>query len=194
MGHTTANGRAMGERVAFSSEEDGDAGREGSSSHPHGLFSHYAPGEERPLAAYAALAGTYLSVSGGSLLALRRSKRALPERIDPTDVLLIGVASHKLSRLITKDKVASFIRAPFTRYEESSGQGEVEEEPVGHGLRLAVGELLICPYCLSQWTATGFSLGLIAAPRFTRLLATVFVASTISDFLQVAYLRAEETV
>jgi hypothetical protein len=109
-------------------------------------------------------------------------------------VLLIGVASHKLSRLVTKDKVASFLRAPFTRYEESSGQGEVEEEPYGHGLKLAVGELLICPYCMSQWAATGFSLGLVASPRFTRMLSTVLVASTISDFLQIAYLRAEESV
>ena len=63
------------------------------------------------------------------------------------DLLLVGIATHKLSRLLAKDKVTSFIRAPFTRYQEPSGQGEVEEEPYGHGLHLAVGELLVCPYC-----------------------------------------------
>jgi hypothetical protein len=191
MDDTTTNDRPRSERVPFSGDCDG--GVRGGESNPSGLFSHYSTQEERPLAAYGVLAGTYLSASGASLLALRRRNRRLPERIGPADVLLIGVASHKMSRLVTKDKVASFLRAPFTRYEESSGQGEVEEEPYGHGLRLAVGELLICPYCMSQWAATGLSLGLVGAPRFTRLLSTVLVASTISDFLQIAYLKAEQS-
>jgi hypothetical protein len=105
---------------------------------------------------------------------------------------MVGVATHKLSRLIAKDKVTSFLRAPFTRFQESSGQGEVEEEACGHGLRLAVGELLVCPYCLSQWVGAGFTIGLLAAPRLTRLTSSIFVAQTISDFLQVAYRLAED--
>jgi hypothetical protein len=104
----------------------------------------------------------------------------------------VGIATHKFSRLVTKDKVASFIRAPFTSFQEASGHGEVEEQPRGDGLRLAVGELLVCPYCLGQWIATGLTLGLIGAPRFTRLVSSVFVAHTISDFLQLAYRTAED--
>ena len=96
------------------------------------------------------------------------------------------------SRLIAKDKVTSFIRAPFTRFQESSGQGEVEEQPCGHGLRFAVGELLVCPYCLAQWVASGLAIGLIGAPRPTRLVSSVLVAHTVSDFLQVAYRAAED--
>ena len=88
--------------------------------------------------------------------------------------------------------MTSFVRAPFTRFQEPSGQGEVEEQPCGHGLRLAVGELLVRPYCLAQWVAAGLTLGLIGAPRLTRLISTVFVAHTISDFLQVAYRAAED--
>jgi Protein of unknown function (DUF1360) len=88
--------------------------------------------------------------------------------------------------------VTSFLRAPFTTFQESSGHGEVEEEPRGHGLRLAVGELLVCPYCLAQWTATGLTVGLIGAPRLTRLLSVTLVAHTVSDFLQAAYRAAED--
>ena len=128
----------------------------------------------------------------GGLLALRARGNRLPERPTSGDLLLVGIATHKLSRLIAKDKVTSLLRAPFTRYQESSGQGEVEEEPCGHGLRLVVGELLVCPYCLAQWVAAGLTLGLIGAPRLTRLVSTVFVAHTISDFLQVAYRLAED--
>ncbi len=156
------------------------------------LTSHYAPGEERPLASYAILAGTYGAGVAAGLLALRARQKELPEGPTPADLLLVGVAAHKISRLITKDKVTSFVRAPFTRFQEASGQGEVEEEPCGHGLRLAVGELLVCPYCLSQWVVTGLTFGLIGAPRLTRLVGSVFVAQTISDFLQIAYRAAED--
>jgi hypothetical protein len=156
------------------------------------LSAHYAPGQERPLGSYAILTGVYGTGVAGALIALRARRHQLPERLTAGDLLLIGIATHKLSRLIAKDKVTSFIRAPFTRFQESSGQGEVEEEPCGHGLRLAVGELLACPYCLAQWVATVLTLGLIGAPRLTRLLGSVFVAHTISDFLQVAYRAAED--
>lgn len=156
------------------------------------LTSHYSPDEERPLASYATLAGTYVTVVGGALLALRARGHELPTRIAPGDILLTGIATHKASRLITKDRVTSFVRAPFTRYQEPGGQGEVEEQAYGHGLRLAVGELLVCPYCLAQWVATGFALGLIGAPRFTRLVGSVFVAHSVADFLQIAYRAAED--
>lgn len=159
------------------------------------LTSHYAPGEERPLAAYALIAGTYAAVVASSMLVLRlRLRRELATRPAAQDLILIGVASHKLSRLIAKDKVTSFVRAPFTQYQEPGGPGEVEERPYGHGLRLAVGELAVCPYCLAQWTATGLTIGLVGAPRFTRWFSSALVAHTIADFLQLAYRAAEDQV
>jgi hypothetical protein len=159
-----------------------------------GLFSHYAPGEERPLGSYVVLTGVFTAATGGSLIALRRAGKPLPERVGAGDIVLIGVAAHKLSRLVAKDKVTSFLRAPFTRFQHASGQGEVEEEPCGHGLRLAVGELLVCPYCLSQWAAAGLTLGFVASPRGTRLISSMFAAHTISDFLQIGYRAAEDRV
>ena len=156
------------------------------------LTSHYAPGTERPLASYAIITAAYGAIFGGSLIALRARGHKLPPRIAAGDLLLIGIASHKLSRLITKDKVTSFARAPFTEFQEPGGPGEVEEKPCGHGLRYAVGELLVCPYCLAQWASSGLTLGLVGAPRFTRLLSSMLVAHTISDFLQVAYRAAED--
>jgi Protein of unknown function (DUF1360) len=154
-------------------------------------FAEYSR-EHRPLGAYAALSGTLVAAVGGAALALRRSGRELPERPAAGDIVLIGTASHKVSRLLTKDKVSSFLRAPFTEFQEASGQGEVEERPRGRGLQLALGELLGCPYCVGLWVASGLSVGLVAAPRLTRFVASVFTAETISDFLQAAYLAAEQ--
>ncbi len=105
---------------------------------------------------------------------------------------MIGLATHKLSRLLSKDKVTSFLRAPFTGFQEASGHGEVEEKPRGTGLRLAIGELVVCPYCLAQWVAAGFVGGMVFAPQATRMVAVTYTAETVADFLQLAYLAAEK--
>jgi hypothetical protein len=156
-------------------------------------MSPYAPpGEKPPLASYAALMGAFNALFTGALVAATRGGRELPGRLETADLLTIGVASHKLSRLISKDKVTSPLRAPFTELEGSGGPGEVEERARGRGARKAIGELLICPYCLGLWAVSAFAIGLLFAPRLTRFLAAIFSALTISDFLQVAYKAAEE--
>jgi uncharacterized protein DUF1360 len=158
----------------------------------HDAVAGYAPHEHRPLAAYTGLTATFGAALGGALLALRASGRELPERPAAGDLVLAGIATHKVSRLLAKDKVTSSIRAPFTRFQESAGHGELEEAARGTGLRFAIGELLVCPYCLAQWIAGGFAVGLAAAPRTTRFVAGMYVAETLSDFLQLAYKAAED--
>jgi hypothetical protein len=160
---------------------------------PSGLGSEYAArSEHRPLGAYAILTGAFGAAMAASLIAAPKAGRPLPERLSLTDVLLTGIATHKVSRLIAKDKVTAYLRAPFTRFQEPAGHGEVEEEPRGTGLQLAVGELLVCPYCVAQWVAGGFTAGLVYAPRVTRLLAGMWTAYAIADAAQLAYSAAEE--
>jgi Protein of unknown function (DUF1360) len=158
-----------------------------------GPFSGYAETHERPpFASYAAFAAIFNAGMAGAIAAARRSGRELPDRVGAGDLLLIGAASHKLSRLVAKDKVMVFARAPFTEFHEKGGPAEVEERPRGRGLRRAVGELIGCPYCLGLWASGGFHAGLLFAPRVTRMSASVLSALTISDFLQIAYKAAEE--
>ncbi|HEV7162588.1 MAG TPA: DUF1360 domain-containing protein [Solirubrobacteraceae bacterium] len=163
-------------------------------THANGDSEHagYAPHEHRPLGSYAALTGVFGAGLSGALLALRASGRELPERLGLADVLLVGIASHKLSRMTTKDKATSFLRAPFTRFQADAGHAEVSEEPRGSGARRAIGELLICPYCLAQWITAAMSVGLVAAPRQTRFIAAIYAELTLADFLQLAYRAAEE--
>ena len=153
----------------------------------------YAPPRERPpLAAYATFATVFHGAMAAAVMAARRSGRDLPQRVDTGDVVLIGTASYKLSRLIAKKKVTAFVRAPFTELEGKGGPAELEEKPRGTGLRRALGELLVCPYCLGLWASGGFHAGLLLAPRATRFSASVLTALTISDFLQIAYRAAEK--
>ena len=148
-------------------------------------YAGYAPPEERPpLAAYATFATVFHAAMAAAVAAARRSGRDLPQRVDAGDVVLIGTASYKLSRLISKKKVTAFVRAPFTELEGKGGPAELEEKPRGSGGRRALGELLLCPYCLGLWASGGFHVGLLFAPRATRFSASVLTALAISDFLQ----------
>jgi hypothetical protein len=154
-------------------------------------FASYAPPHERPpFRSYAAAVAIFNSAFAGALLAAKRSGR-LPERIGTEDMILVGTASHKLSRLVAKDKVTAFLRAPFTEYQGRGGPAEVEERARGEGVRRVLGELLICPYCLGLWTSGAFHAGLLFAPRATRVVASTLAALTLSDFLQIAYKAAE---
>src|SRR3712207_5081899 len=102
---------------------------------PGTLGADYAEAcEHRPLLGYALLTSTFLAGLTGALYAGR--DKGFP-RLATRDIVLAGIATHKLSRLIAKDKVGAFARAPFTRFQEATGFGEVEEAPRGRGLRLA---------------------------------------------------------
>jgi len=154
-------------------------------------FQSYAEPQDRPpFRTYATMAAIFNAGFAGTLLAAKGSGR-LPERISTQDVIMIGTASHKLSRLVAKDKITAFLRAPFTEYQGRGGPAEVEERARGTGVRQAVGELLICPYCLGLWASGAFHAGLLFAPRATRVAASTLTALTLSDFLQIAYKAAE---
>jgi hypothetical protein len=138
--------------------------------------------EPRPLPEYAALTGAFGVVLGGFVLLARRR---LPERIPFGDVVRVGLASYKLGRLVAKDEVTTWMRAPVTQDPDAS-------EPKPRGLERALGELVTCPYCVGVWVASGLSYALVLFPRQTRLVTTIFGAQAIADFLNAAYARLQE--
>ena len=146
--------------------------------------------EQAPLRDYAGLIVLFTVVVGGFLAS---KKRSLPEKIALSDLLLLGLATQKMSRVITKSRVTGAVRAPFTRYEGSAGAGEVEERPRGTGLRRAIGELVSCPFCMGTWIAFAGIAGLVCHPRLTRALASIFAVGSIADFVQQGYCRIKES-
>jgi hypothetical protein len=156
------------------------------------IAADYSGEHAAPLSGYTMLMGTFVSVVAAFSTWIHRSGRELPERIAPGDLALMTVAAHKASRLITKDRVTSAVRAPFTEYQSDGGPAEVEERPRGHGLRRAVGELLVCPYCLGMWIATFLAGGLVVAPRPTRWAASVLSVHFGADLMQLAYKKLED--
>jgi hypothetical protein len=159
----------------------------------HGEMDAYrGDAKDLPLQSFAGLMGAYAAFVAAGALAVRRRGRALPERPAWADVALVAVATHRLSRLIAKSPVTSPLRAPFTTFEGTCGPAELKEEVRGTGARKAVGELVTCPFCISQWLATGFTFGLVLAPRATRMAAAVLTSVTAADFLQFARCAAEQ--
>jgi hypothetical protein len=148
-------------------------------------------GDERPLTSYALLDALFVGGFGAALLRAARSGR-LPEEIPLSDVVLVGAAAHKVSRLLTRSKAASVLRAPFTEYKGPGNVGEINEQPRGNGMRRALGELAACPLCVGAWIVAGFTSGLVVSPRATRVVASAFSALTLADFLHVAYAQASD--
>lgn len=155
------------------------------------LFDGYSK-TKRPLGGYAALAGVF-TFAVGSALAATEAKREdeLPE-LNWGDLILLGIATHKLSRIVAKDLVTSPFRAPFVKFKKSAGAGEVEEEARGEGLREAVGDLISCPYCMAPWVASALVFAHTVAPRATRLVCSIFSLTAASDFLNQLYARAKD--
>ncbi|WP_127504611.1 DUF1360 domain-containing protein [Actinoplanes solisilvae] len=157
----------------------------------------YAPHEHRPLSGYVTAMGGFGALAA-ALAVAAKAKGSTPERPAPADVVLLSLATHKLSRLLAKDSVTSPLRAPFTRYTEPAGAAELNEEVRDHesSLKHGIGELVTCPFCLAVWVATGLTGGLVLAPRLTRMAAVALTATAVSDFLQLGYdiakKRAEE--
>jgi hypothetical protein len=157
-------------------------------------FVGHSDDQERPLGSYGVLMAAFWSAVAAFAAWFRGSGRELPERMDVADMALIATAAHKTSRLIAKDRVTSTVRAPFTEFQEDSGAGEVEEAARGRGMRRAIGELLVCPYCLNLWVAAAMTAGLLVAPRATRWLAGLMSALFGADLLQIAYKKAEDSL
>src|SRR5947209_1815735 len=100
----------------------------------------------RPLRGYATVMAIYAAGAAAVAGIARLTGKQLPERPPTGDLALMAVATHKISRLLTKDAVTSPLRAPVTQFESAAGEAEVNESPRGSGAQHAVGELITCPF------------------------------------------------
>ncbi|MBV9094484.1 MAG: DUF1360 domain-containing protein [Streptosporangiaceae bacterium] len=152
----------------------------------------YGGDEERPLGGYLGTMAAYSAVVAALAGVTRATRRDIPDALGARDMVLYAVATHKLSRLLTKDSVTSPLRAPFTSYRGTQGPAELKEEVRGHGAQKAIGELITCPFCTSVWVATGLMAGLIHLPRTTRLAIDTLAATAGADMLQFGYAWLEK--
>jgi len=125
---------------------------------------------------YAALTLTYASLLGGLAYAARSR-----DPLERAELVPLTAATFALAKLVGKEKVETWVRAPFL---EETPEGK---RPKGRGLRFAVGELLGCTRCLGAWSALGLVGLRLLAPETSRTVTTVLAASAGNDFLQTGF-------
>jgi hypothetical protein len=157
------------------------------------FLSEYSPDDPMPLGGYAGLTAVWAGAAATFVISRRRSGRSFPDRVPLGDLALLTAGTYKLSRLITKDRVMSFARAPFTRYQgDAERPSEVNEQARGHGLQHSIGELLVCPYCISQWVGGGLLATYIHDPELGRCAAMLLTIVAGSDFLHQAWAAVDK--
>jgi hypothetical protein len=136
-----------------------------------------------PHRAYAEIMGTFvggLALAGALAHLLDRD----PRDHDTLDLVVLGLASFKAARTISRDEVTSFIREPFVEGDAHEGG----EDPIETGdMRQAIGELVTCSRCIGTWVAAGLGTTQILAPRFGRILTWTLAAAGVNDWLQAGF-------
>jgi hypothetical protein len=136
-----------------------------------------------PHSAYAAIMGSFAAGLAGAGVVARLLGRE-PRENEAIDLVVLGAATFKAARTISRDEVASFIREPFVEGVAHEGG----EEPVETGdLRQAIGELVTCSRCIGTWVAAGLTATQVIAPRFGRMLTWSLAAAGANDFLQAGF-------
>lgn len=146
-----------------------------------------SPHDHQRIAGYLSVMSVFGTVVAATGVWARRHGRGLAASYAAGDLVLGAIATHKFSRLISKEGVTTPLRAPFTEWQGNIGSAEVNETPRPEPVRHVVGELLTCPFCLAPWIATVYVALLTLAPPVARAWAAVFGIVAGSDFLQHAY-------
>jgi hypothetical protein len=135
--------------------------------------------EERPLTEYATLTTAFWAVFAGFVAV---AGRRIPERLPAGDLVRIALAAYKMSRVVAKDEVTTFIRAPVTEDPEA-------RQPKKEGMAAVLGELVTCPYCLGLWFCSALGFAHVVAPRQARFATSIFAAYAVTDFLHAGFTR-----
>jgi hypothetical protein len=134
---------------------------------------------------YATLSATYGALLGTVVLAARRAHAdaargsAGSEPVRAGELAPLGLAAFALSKMVAKEKVETWVRAPFV--------DEPSRRPKGSRLRYAIGELLTCTRCLGAWSSLGLVALRVTRPREARVVTTVLATSALNDWLQSAF-------
>jgi len=102
---------------------------------------------------------------------------AWPRAVSGIDLLLLCLATFRLTALVTEEKVTRALRAPFCeRRTITRPDGTVieEEVPMGGGMRRTIGELILCPWCAGVWIATLLTFFWILLPGLARAVLIAF--------------------
>ncbi|SFB98302.1 Protein of unknown function [Bacillus sp. OV322] len=108
------------------------------------------------------------------------------ETIHPAAIILLGLASFRLTRLIVYDKITEFFRRPFfneIEKENEEGVTEIYLLPKDKGIKRWIGELLSCFWCTGIWVSIFlYGLYLLKNPAGDAVILILSIAAIGSVF------------
>lgn len=127
----------------------------------------------------------FVAVYAGVIAVLYELGR-IPRSINTIDLMLLGLATARLSDIVSTDEVMEWLRRPFVKLEPT----EIADRKVetrggrGTGVRKVIGDLLCCPWCIAVWVAAALSYAYFIAPRIAWLFILVMAIAEIGALLQ----------
>ncbi len=118
--------------------------------------------------------GTFLSAT---VLASGR-RPVLPS---PTELAMLGLASHRIGRMLAFERVGEPFRAPFTATVPDESGADATVVARGRGVRWVLGELISCPTCVATWASLALAIGQRFLPAPTRVLVGVLAAAGVAE-------------
>ena len=121
-----------------------------------------------------------------ALIMLYVMRGGFPKTIPLFDVILIILASFRITRLVVYDKVTRFFREWFVQKKElvKNGKKYIEATPYTHGFRATLHELLNCPWCIGMWAALVTTFAYFAYPWSWFVILFLSVAG-VASFVQI---------
>ncbi|WP_227938063.1 DUF1360 domain-containing protein [Alkalihalobacillus deserti] len=107
--------------------------------------------------------------------------------IDVFHLLLLILASFRLTRLILFDRITHWIRNPFLEEKEEQlqdGTYEIYLNIKGSGFRRWVGELLSCYWCTGMWSTILLLGGYWVLPSYFIPIIIVFAVAAAASIIE----------
>ena len=122
-----------------------------------------------------------LTFVGSFLAATALASGRRPALPTPTELVMLGLASHRIGRMLAFERVGEPFRAPFTTtVPDDSGTDETVVAR-GRGVRWVVGELVSCPTCVATWASLILAIGQRFLPAPTRVLVGILAAAGVAE-------------
>lgn len=124
---------------------------------------------------------TVFTVFSSQLPVIR--KRGDRFSLKPFDLLLLGLSTLRLGRMIAYDRVAEPLREPFAKTVPDETGAGMTVEAKGKGARNSLGQLLSCPICAGTWISAGLVYGLHMLPNPTRVFLAITATTGLAEVL-----------
>lgn len=104
------------------------------------------------------------------------------------ELIIISLASFRLTRLIVFDKITEFLRSPFFEEEieiNESGEEEVYYVPKKGFVVGFIGELLSCHWCTGVWSSIAVCILYYFFPNYATPILLILAVAGIASIIEV---------